>query len=138
MSYRSASDRLRVPEEIAVRVDSEAMRAVVEGMFRSLGAPEADAARSADVLIYADVRGIDSHGVSNMMPVYVEGMKAGWINPTPVWKVLRDAPATASVDSDGGLGTARGWARNARLSLLHATVDLPRLGGSASSVEWQP
>ncbi len=104
----TAADRLKVPEEIAVRVDPEAMRAVVEGMFRSLGAPEADAARSADVLIYADVRGIDSHGVSNMMPVYVEGMKAGWINPTPVWKVLRDAPATASVDSDGGLGLSVG------------------------------
>ena len=104
----TATDRLRVPDEIAVRVEPEAMRALVEGIFLRLGAPDADASRSADALIYADVRGIDSHGVSNMMPVYVEGMQAGWINPAPVWKVLRDAPAAASVDSDGGLGLSVG------------------------------
>ena len=108
MSEGGVTDRLRVPDEIAVRVDPDDMRVVVEGMFQRLGAPEADARRSADVLVYADVRGIDSHGVSNMMPVYVEGMRAGWINPAPVWKVVRDSPAAASVDSDQGLGLTIG------------------------------
>jgi len=101
-------DRFKVPEEIAVRVDAEDMRATVEAIFRRLGAPEEDARRSVDVLIYADLRGIDSHGVSNMTAFYVAGMKEGWINPAPVMKVIRDAPAAATVDSDRGLGLTIG------------------------------
>jgi LDH2 family malate/lactate/ureidoglycolate dehydrogenase len=100
--------RFEVPDDIAVRVDAEDMRATVEGIFQSLGAPEADARRSADVLIYADLRGIDSHGVSNMTPIYVAWMQQGWINPAPVWRVVRDAPAVATIDSDRGLGLTIG------------------------------
>ncbi len=101
-------DRFRVPEDIAVRIAAEDMRVTVERMFRSLGSPDDDARRCADALIFADLRGIDSHGVSNMMPVYVAGMKDGWINPAPAWKVIRDAPAVATVDSDRGLGLTVG------------------------------
>ena len=97
-----------VPEEIAVRVDAEAMRATAEGIFRKLGLPDEDARRSADVLIYADLRGIDSHGVSNMMRLYVEWIRGGSINPTPQVNVLRETAAIATVDSDRGLGLAVG------------------------------
>ena len=100
--------RFDVPEDIAVRVAADDMRATVEAIFRALGAPEPDAVRSTDVLVWADLHGVDSHGVSNMMPVYVAGMRDGWINPAPVWKVVRDAPATATVDSDRGLGLTVG------------------------------
>lgn len=101
-------DRFRVPEDIAVRIDSEDMRATVEGIFQHLGVPEADAVRSADALIYADLRGIDTHGVSNMMPYYVHAMKSGTINTTPEFKIVREAPAVATVDSDRGLGLTIG------------------------------
>ena len=60
-------ERFQVPEDIAVRVPQEDMRAAVESIFTTLGMPGSDAAAAADVLIYADIRGIDSHGVSNMM-----------------------------------------------------------------------
>lgn len=99
---------LRVPEDIAVRVDAEVMGTLVEAMFKALGAPDADAKRSADVLMYADVRGIDTHGASNMMRAYVAWMKAEFVNPAPVMKIVREAPAVATVDSDGGLGLTVG------------------------------
>ena len=89
-------DRFQVPDDIAVRVAPEAMRATVEGLFQALGMPAADAAQAADVLIYADVRGIDSHGVSNMTRSYVAGFQAGHINPTPRRTVTRDAGASVS------------------------------------------
>ncbi len=101
-------DRFRVPAEIAVRVDADDMRATVERMFESLGSPPDDAVRCANALLYADLRGIDSHGVSNMMPIYVTGVKEGWINPAPTWRVVRDAPAVATIDSDKGLGLTVG------------------------------
>ena len=53
---------LKIPDDIAVRVDAVAMGSTVEAMFKALGAPEADAKRSADVLIYADLRGIFING----------------------------------------------------------------------------
>jgi LDH2 family malate/lactate/ureidoglycolate dehydrogenase len=100
--------RLRVPESIAVRVPQEKMRATVEDVFTALGLPRGHAEQAADVLVWADIRGVDSHGVSNMMPFYVDGLRRGTINPTPEWSITREAPAIANIDSDRGLGLVVG------------------------------
>ena len=76
-------ERFKVPDDIAVRVDQAVMRQAVEDIFKTFDMPEEEAEASADVLIYADVRGIDSHGVSNMMRAYVAGFRAEQINPAP-------------------------------------------------------
>ena len=101
-------DRFKVPDDVAVRVDQAVMRANVEDIFTTLGMSDADARQAADVLIYADIRGIDSHGVSNMMRAYVAGFQAGHINPTPSWRIERDNQASLTVDSDRGLGLVVG------------------------------
>ncbi len=98
----------QIPEEIAIRILSEDIHSAVRDIFQHLGMPDDDAERCADVLTYADLRGIDSHGVSNMMPIYVRWLREGKINPTPKLKVLRDAPAAATLDSDRGLGLTVG------------------------------
>jgi LDH2 family malate/lactate/ureidoglycolate dehydrogenase len=99
-------DRFKVPDDIAVRVAPDAMRATVTSLFSALGMSRADAAQSADVLVYADTRGIDSHGVSNMTPRYVSWLKKGVINPTPQTRVLRDTGPAVTIDGDRGLGLA--------------------------------
>ena len=101
-------ERFKVPEDVAVRVAPDAMRKAVEDIFVALRMSAEDAAKCADVLIYADARGIDSHGVSNMMRPYVAGLKGGHINPTPAMKRTRDFPAAVSVDGDRGLGLGQG------------------------------
>jgi len=101
-------DRFKVPDDIAVRVAPDAMRATVASLFAALGMSEADAAQSADVLVYADTRGIDSHGVSNMTPRYVSWLKKGVINATPKTSVLRDTGPAVTIDGDRGLGLAVG------------------------------
>ena len=101
-------ERFKVPEELAVRIAPAAMRQAVVDIFVRLGMSATDATNCADVLIYADVRGIDSHGVSNMMRHYVAGLKGGYINPTPSMKRVRDLPAAVSVDGDKGLGLGQG------------------------------
>ncbi len=100
--------QFKVPDEIAVRVPAANVRAAVEDVFQALGMPEADARRSAETLFYADIRGIDSHGISNMMRFYVDGVKSGDINPAPVMKIERDHAAAATVDCDRGLGLTVG------------------------------
>lgn len=101
-------ERFHVPADIAVHVRQEDMRGSVEDIFRKLGMSNDDAVQSADVLMYADIRGIESHGVSNMMRSYVDSFNNKRINPRPNWKIVREAPATATIDGDGGLGLAVG------------------------------
>lgn len=101
-------DCYRVPDDIAVRVDADVMRTAVSNIFRHFGTPEADARHCADSLIYADLRGIESHGISNMMKWYVKGLTEGWLNPAPKCKVVREAPGSATLDGDKGVGLAVG------------------------------
>lgn len=97
--------QFRVNLDKAVLVQEDALRTTVASIFRKLGVPPEDALLGADVLVLADLRGVDSHGVSNMLRSYVEGYKSGQINPRPNWTIIRETPSTASIDSDRGLGT---------------------------------
>ena len=101
-------ERFHVPEDIAVRVPQESMRAAVEDIFIKMRMPPEDAVLAADVLMYADLRGVESHGVSNMMQNYVAGFQEGRINPTPQWKIVREALAVCTIDSDQGHGLVVG------------------------------
>jgi len=97
-------ERFHVPSDIAVRVPPHLMQETVEEILGALGMPSEDARQSADVLMYADVRGIESHGVSNMFRVYVQSIREGRINLHPKWTIVRDAPAACTIDSDGAHG----------------------------------
>ena len=85
-------DQFHVPEDIAVYVDPDVMRSTVEDIFVALGMPEKHAEQSADVLLYADVRGIDTHGVSNMLRIYVDRIHEGKINLTQIGTLLMKRP----------------------------------------------
>ena len=89
-------ERFHVPADIAVHVEIDAMQATVSNIFAKMGMPDEDAAQAADVLVYADARGIESHGVSNMLRRYVESFGEGGINPTPQPRIIRELPAAAT------------------------------------------
>jgi LDH2 family malate/lactate/ureidoglycolate dehydrogenase len=73
-------------------------------VFVSLGAPPADAAVCADVLITADKRGIDSHGIGRMKPIYYDRIRQGIQFPTTRFDIVREGPTTAVVDGHHGMG----------------------------------
>jgi LDH2 family malate/lactate/ureidoglycolate dehydrogenase len=100
--------RLQIPAELIERVPAERMRAAVTDLFLASGMPAVDAAQAADVLIWADLRGVDSHGVSNMMAFYLKDFASGNTNPAPRWTVIRETPGTATIDCDRGLGLVVG------------------------------
>ena len=64
---------------------------------------EAHSALSADVLIAADLRGTDSHGVARL-PGYVRLWEQGRANMNPVFKIVTETPSTATLDADAALG----------------------------------
>jgi LDH2 family malate/lactate/ureidoglycolate dehydrogenase len=92
------------------RYNAEALRSFTAKTFEAYGVPADDAALGAEVLIDADLAGIESHGIAHLQwhPGYVPGLKDGRINPKPDVKVLRDSPVAATWDSDGGLGVVVG------------------------------
>lgn len=68
-----------------------------------MGCSQSDATLAASVLISADLRGIDSHGVARLSG-YVRLWEAGRINPQPQIKIIHQTPSTSVVDGDAGLG----------------------------------
>lgn len=96
--------QFRVSLNEAINVSGDDLKNTVAGIFVKMGVPEQDALIGADALVLADLRGVDSHGVSNMLKSYVNGYTSGQINPKPDMKIIRETPATASLDSDRGLG----------------------------------
>lgn len=73
-------------------------------VFTSLGVPPQDAGICADVLITADKRGIDSHGVGRLKPIYYDRIKDGILNPVTEVEIIREGPATAVLDGHDGMG----------------------------------
>ena len=90
--------------ENEIRVKEDSLRETVVLVLLKMGVPEADCALAADVLITADLRGVETHGVSNMLRSYVAGYNSGELNSQPNWKITRETPSTANIDGDRGLG----------------------------------
>jgi LDH2 family malate/lactate/ureidoglycolate dehydrogenase len=73
-----------------------------------MGTTKEDAAEGANTLTMTDLRGVETHGVSNMLRSYVESYTSGHLNPRPDFKVVRDKPSMATVDADKGLAVILG------------------------------
>ena len=72
-------------------------------VFKQIGCNDASATTATKVLLAADVRGIDSHGVARLTG-YVRLWEAGRINSNPNINIKHETPSTAVVDGDAGLG----------------------------------
>ncbi|MDN3686682.1 Ldh family oxidoreductase [Cyclobacterium jeungdonense] len=81
----------------------EQLESFTQKILRKIGCPEKDAATAARVLLSADLRGVDSHGVARLSG-YVRLWEANRINPVPNMCIVHETPSTAVVDGDGGLG----------------------------------
>lgn len=84
-------------------VAEDELRRFTQQVFLAMGCPRDDASLAADVLISADLRGIDSHGVARL-PGYVRLWQRKRINATPDITTVWETPTTATVDGDAGLG----------------------------------
>jgi LDH2 family malate/lactate/ureidoglycolate dehydrogenase len=92
-----------IPPEEYVRVDYESLKNFVAAVLSSYNVPEKDSWIVADVLVTADLMGIESHGVQRLKR-YTTGIQVGSVNPKANVRVLRETASTALIDGDSGLG----------------------------------
>jgi L-2-hydroxycarboxylate dehydrogenase (NAD+) len=85
-------------------VDFDLLENFMVDTFKGVGVPEKDAKICADVLITADKRGIDSHGIGRLKPIYYDRIKDGIQNPVTNFEIVREGPTTAVVDGHDGMG----------------------------------
>src|SRR5499426_2591447 len=97
-------ERFKVPQKDQVPVSEAALRQTVAQIFEKLGVSSEDATEAADVLTMTDLRGVETHGVSNMLRAYVRDYQAGKLDPRPGWRIVRESPGTAVVDAERRLG----------------------------------
>jgi LDH2 family malate/lactate/ureidoglycolate dehydrogenase len=91
-------------EGIEYKIVAEiALRAWAEKVFLAMGVKQEEAVMAANVLLAADLRGIDSHGVARL-PGYVRLWKKGRIKTDAIATIVHETPSTATMDADAGLG----------------------------------
>lgn len=74
-----------------------------KSILQKIGCNDADAITATKVLLSADLRGIDSHGVARLSG-YVRLWETKRVNASPDIKIIYETPSTAVVDGDSGLG----------------------------------
>ncbi len=85
----------------------DSLRTVIQGIACAAEVNAADAATLADSLLYADLSGIGTHGVTRL-GIYIERINKGLIDPQARPQVVSGAKATAVVDAHGCLGQVAG------------------------------
>ncbi len=86
-----------------VRVDWRSLKEFTRELFERVGLPSQDAETEAEVLIWANLRGVDSHGVLRI-PWYVRSVDRGQMNPRPKIQIERETPATLLIEADRAFG----------------------------------
>lgn len=85
------------------------MENFVIDVFQKYGVPEEEARICADVLLESDRRGIESHGVNRLKPIYLDRIKAGIQKPVTKWEIVRETATTAVADGHDGMGQVIAW-----------------------------
>ena len=78
-------------------------RAQIKAILLAWGMPEENAEPTADILSWADLHGVDSHGMS-MIPGYDRLRRNGRAKMDARPKIVKETPVSALVDGGGGLG----------------------------------
>ena len=87
---------------------AEPLRRHVSALFESAGLSAKHAAAAADILVTADLRDVDTHGVV-AVPRYFQLMESGVVDPKAEPEVLRESPSSAVITNARGLGLVGGY-----------------------------
>jgi len=86
------------------RVDADKLVILASRILQRFKVPEEGALITARVLVAADLRGVDTHGIASFIPFYIKGLREGTIKARPTIKVVDTVLSVATIDGDQGLG----------------------------------
>src|SRR2546422_11763513 len=95
------------PESRQITISEKDLQHFCEQIFIKHGVPDEDARVTTEVLVIADLRGIESHGVARL-PRYVTGLRDGYIQPVYNGRTVKEPKATAVIDAGQSLGQFAG------------------------------
>jgi LDH2 family malate/lactate/ureidoglycolate dehydrogenase len=101
------------------------LKSFVARVLATVGVSPADAETVAEILVAADLRGIESHGVARLDTFYVSRIRSGMLDPQPHVRVVRETPASLVLDAGNGLGHPAG-----KRAML-AVIDKAKRSGTA-------
>lgn len=83
---------------------AEDLRRFTEAVLQAVGVPPDDAAVTTDNLIQANLRGVDTHGITRVLVPYVRRIQHRQTLPVTEITLVRDRPSTALLDGHNGIG----------------------------------
>lgn len=93
-------------------------------ILTNLGVSQADAYSTSDNLVSADLRGVDSHGVSRM-PIYVERIENGLVSKKSNFTIIKEHRATLMIDAKNSMGAA------VSVKIMKAAIEKAKSSGVA-------
>ena len=83
---------------------SEDLRSYIIRFFTKLDVPRSDAETAAEILVAADLRGVESHGIIRLNSYYGSRIRKGLVDPRSPYSIISETPTTLLVDGGNGLG----------------------------------
>ncbi|MHB9097162.1 MAG: Ldh family oxidoreductase [Syntrophales bacterium] len=83
---------------------AERLRGWTQEVFQKVGVSRDDAKLLTDSMIEANLRGVDTHGITRMLCVYVERLRKGVMSPNTNVAVVRERPSTALIGCNNSIG----------------------------------
>lgn len=85
------------------RVNYEALKAYCEGVFQGYGFTAEESGQITDVLLAADLSGIESHGIQRLIRYHRE-IESGMVKLDAVPEVVTETPISAVLDAHDAMG----------------------------------
>jgi len=85
-------------------MDFKVLEDFMKQVLKKSGIPSQDADVISEVLIESDKRGIDSHGIGRLKPIYIDRLDAGIVEPLTKVDIIKETTTTAVLDGNNGMG----------------------------------
>lgn len=113
----------------SIDVHPQVLHRFYVSVFEAAGVPSAGSSIAASALVFADTRGVESHGAANLERIYVPGLLSGRIDPLAEPRPVADRAAVALICGDSCLGFVAGHA-----AMAEAVQRAERFGIGAAGV----
>lgn len=104
---------------------ADTLREFTKQVFIKVGVSPEDADIVTDTMIEANLRGVDTHGITRVLCTYIKRIQLGLMNPKTELAIVREHAATALVDAKNSIGQV------AAKRTMELAIEKARTAGSA-------